>query len=175
MSLNFFLPIVVFNLPVFSHYSDLSRFRFVRIIAPLHRETFVFQEGQIMASVPTDATEVGEQVLPISSGDLPYYLVHLPLYLHLYLPTYLVPTYLYTYLVPTYLPLYLPTLWPLWSLNTNFGRCITIPQNNHRTLETNFDQMSYNLPEDGDKLRWKMKKSEDEIWIVKPPGLFLNG
>ena len=131
-----------------------------------------------MASVPTDATEVGEQVLPISSGELPYYLVHLPLYLHLYLPTYLVPTYLYTYLVPTYLPLYLPTLWPLWSLNTNFGRSVTIvprTQNHHRTLETNFDQMSYNLPEDGDKLRWKMKKSEDEIWIVKPPGLFLNG
>ena len=32
--------------------------------------------------------------------------------------------------------------------------------------------MSYNLPEDGDKLRWKMKKCEDEIWIVKPPGFF---
>ena len=139
-----------------------------------------------MASVPTDATEVGEQVLPISSGELPYYLVHLPLYLHLYLPTYLPCTYLPLYLpgtylptfIPTYLPLYLPTLWPLWSLNTNFGRSVTIvprTQNHHRTLETNFDQMSYNLPEDGDKLRWKMKKSEDEIWIVKPPGLFLNG
>ena len=82
-----------------------------------------------MASVPTDATEVGEQVLPISSGELPYYLVHLPLYLHLYLPTYLVPTYLYTYLVPTYLPgTYLPTFIPtylviikrqLWKISYN--------------------------------------------------------
>ena len=34
--------------------------------------------------------------------------------------------------------------------------------------------MSYNLPEDGDKLRWKMKKCEDEIWIVKPPGLIVT-
>ena len=32
-------------------------------------------------------------------------------------------------------------------------------------------QMSYNLPEDGDRLKWKMKKSEGEIWIVKPPGI----
>ena len=31
--------------------------------------------------------------------------------------------------------------------------------------------MSYNLPEDGDRLKWKMKKSEGEIWIVKPPGI----
>jgi len=33
-----------------------------------------------------------------------------------------------------------------------------------------FLPMSYNLPEDMDRLRWKMKKSSDEIWIVKPPG-----
>ena len=76
--------------------------------------------------------------------------------------------------------------------SSNFFRC-SIPSENHPlahnhqswwstdnllshlwTWKTNFCQMSYNLPEDGDKLRWKMKKCEDEIWIIKPPGLIVT-
>ena len=42
-------------------------------ICPLHCTItqgafFVLQEGQIMASVPTDEAKVGKQILPISPG-----------------------------------------------------------------------------------------------------------
>ena len=90
-----------------------------------------------MASIPADAAKVGKQILPVSSGALPIFLLLLKIAILL-----------------------------LLLLFKDTISAITSKPHFHRLY-----QMSYNLPEDGDRLKWKMKKSEGEIWIVKPPGI----
>ena len=59
------------------HHFTESLLYFVKTVWPAYQQIMMMmitimnhdhQEGQIMAGVPTDATEVGKQILPISSG-----------------------------------------------------------------------------------------------------------